>query len=553
MKRRCVPLRADHTLLTPDTHSLSGVRLHPTAQPRSGVVPSLSGHLGFLPSSDSAPTSTRRRPRAASPTRRLRFEDETETEVESRYLERQRRWAGQRGACVLVSKPDLSLYVNGKVGQQGGSCGTVLGSRVNLNLQSCPFIPEDWARSLYRSHLHLRTEPIRETYIGSVTPAETSDDGPNAQSFANLHLRTTSLVELNANQGHLLQATPTDLPINPYAPDQLTTPTTSWCPSSSMMSQDIRFSSTKEVKNQNQNLEEPEGPAGVKPQGGVRSVEGSDLELRMKNSSSFSSSSTSEATAENHAPPLSDSSINGQIKQPMKAEIQSDVTPVPEQFIRDDSIRLSLRRLFSSVRLGRTRTGSLDRLSSRPLPSAPPQPAPSPPKKSTGVLRKTLSVQSLSVGSPIVQLRKLSSVQNLLSEKKRDRSADYRPAADQVLHRCLSLEDVGCPSSVRHVGRVLEVCSDGTFLLEISRPNNRKFGFIISRGRRRADSGVYVEDMADGGTQKLYAGLLAVGDEILEVNQEKVAHLSLDQVTRLLTQNTSATVRVLRHHKAPPQ
>ena len=59
--------------------------------------------------------------------------------------------------------------------------------------------------------------------------------------------------------------------------------------------------------------------------------------------------------------------------------------------------------------------------------------------------------------------------------------------------------------------------------------------------------------MVDGGTEKLYAGLLAVGDEILEVNGEKVACLSLDQVTRLLTQNTSATIRVLRDWTTSPR
>lgn len=61
--------------------------------------------------------------------------------------------------------------------------------------------------------------------------------------------------------------------------------------------------------------------------------------------------------------------------------------------------------------------------------------------------------------------------------------------------------------------------------------------------------GVYVEDMGDSNTAKLYAGLLAVGDEILEVNGEKVASLSLDQVTYLLAQNPSTAVRVLRHRK----
>lgn len=65
--------------------------------------------------------------------------------------------------------------------------------------------------------------------------------------------------------------------------------------------------------------------------------------------------------------------------------------------------------------------------------------------------------------------------------------------------------------------------------------------------------GVYVEEMVDSSTEKLYGGLLAVGDEILEVNGEKVACLSLDQVTHLLSQDPSATVRVLRHWRTPPR
>lgn len=61
--------------------------------------------------------------------------------------------------------------------------------------------------------------------------------------------------------------------------------------------------------------------------------------------------------------------------------------------------------------------------------------------------------------------------------------------------------------------------------------------------------GVYVEEMGDSSTQKLYAGLLGVGDEILEVNGEKVAGLSLELVTRLMIQSSTASIRVLRHRR----
>lgn len=62
--------------------------------------------------------------------------------------------------------------------------------------------------------------------------------------------------------------------------------------------------------------------------------------------------------------------------------------------------------------------------------------------------------------------------------------------------------------------------------------------------------GVYVEDMGDTSTKKLYAGLLGVGDEILEVNGEKVAGLSLELVTQLMVQNDTVSIRVLRQR--PP-
>ncbi|XP_035509370.1 uncharacterized protein si:dkey-121a11.3 [Morone saxatilis] len=436
---------------------------------------SLSGHLSDSSSSKLAVGSTRRRPPAASPSRRLRFEDETETEAESRYLERQRRRVGHRGTGVLLSKPDLNLYVNGRAGMKGvrpvverqqtelmpagrvdqcDSCGTVLGGEINLNLRLQPRIPEDWGRSLYKPSLNLWTEPIRETYIGSITAGETSGGGGGDRCVMNNQVRKrTNQVERNENQVTPPQATPnTDLPINPYAPNQLTTPTQpsdlippiSKCPSflsppvtSAMMSQ-IRLNGTKAGKNLNQNQEESHRELRSRAELKERSpcVVERSLDLRTKNSSS--SLRTSDLTAECQAPPTPDSSSDGQIIQPMTAELHSDDASLPKHFRRNQSSRLSLRHLFSTVRLSRSRTSSLDRLSSRPDSSAS-DPSESDPdllcrRKSSGLLKKTLSVQSLSVqGSPFLQLRKSPSVQIFVSEqkKKKDRSADYRPAAEQ--------------------------------------------------------------------------------------------------------------------------
>lgn len=58
-------------------------------------------------------------------------------------------------------------------------------------------------------------------------------------------------------------------------------------------------------------------------------------------------------------------------------------------------------------------------------------------------------------------------------------------------------------------------------------------------------SGVYVEKVGETGSEGPYTGLLGVGDEILQVNGEAVAGLSLDQVTRLMTRESIATLRIM--------
>ncbi|XP_030646967.1 uncharacterized protein KIAA1614 homolog [Chanos chanos] len=255
---------------------------------------------------------------------------------------------------------------------------------------------------------------------------------------------------------------------------------------------------------------------------------------------------------------------DGQARAPMRAEHQREDSPSPSHRAltdadhREGRPKLSLRRFFSAMglnsagKLGKGRSSSMDQLNIQTKSSTA---SPSPAHRQQNQLKKAPSLQSLRLGSPFLQLRKSSSVQSLQSPKRKgDRSTAYTPgeqpcspALARGLQRTLSVEDVGSPSAVRSVGRVAQAFSDGTLLLELNRPPNGPFGFLISRGKGRRDSGVYVEEMGDSSTQKLYAGLLGVGDEILEVNGEKVAGLSLELVTQLMTQNSTASIRVLRH------
>ncbi|XP_051979455.1 uncharacterized protein si:dkey-121a11.3 [Xyrauchen texanus] len=261
---------------------------------------------------------------------------------------------------------------------------------------------------------------------------------------------------------------------------------------------------------------------------------------------------------------------DGHVRGPIRPVHQRENSPNFPQLRTDAEQRegrpkLSLRRFFSAMGLnstgllGKGRSSSMDQLSLHPKHNSSPisrSTSPNPTHKHHYQLKKAPSLQSIRLGSPFLQLRRSSSAQNLQIPRKKDRSSAYTPGEQpcspvlsRSIQRALSVEDVGRPSAVRPVGRVAQAFPDGTILLELSRPPSGPFGFLISRGKGRPDSGVYVEEMGDSNTEKLYTGLLGVGDEILEVNGEKVAGLSMDLVTHLMTQNSTASIRVLRHQR----
>lgn len=269
----------------------SGVQLCPVTQVTLLGVSSRSAHLNDMCNNESAKGLTTQHP-VASPNRRLRFEDETEMEAESRYQERQRSRGGIWRKGGLVSKPDLNLYICDRVlpGTQGvGQNPTFrVGSGHRSNLRQHPQVIDDRGWGLCHSILNLRTEPIRETYIGSVIPGVTRGGG--AMFVSNIQVRRSeNHVELPENQvTHII-----DLPINPYAPDQLAT-LTSRCPStsstpppmtSSVMPSTVRPNSRKAGQDRNQDQEVLGGPVAAHRHRDLRS----GAEVTEKRRNSFSS------------------------------------------------------------------------------------------------------------------------------------------------------------------------------------------------------------------------------------------------------------------------
>ncbi|XP_025898720.1 uncharacterized protein KIAA1614 homolog [Nothoprocta perdicaria] len=220
-----------------------------------------------------------------------------------------------------------------------------------------------------------------------------------------------------------------------------------------------------------------------------------------------------------------------------------------------------LRKLLCSLsqgtkqRLGRFRCYSMEQLPGPgPAPPGPAPPSPAPP-----AMQKSPSLQSLHMVSPLRQPRRAASVQSLQSLlAKAPRASAYlvpKPGDSSkggpAPGRSLSLEDIGAPDLPRAVGRVVEVFPDGTSQLELRRPPDGTFGFRLASSHGRPDTGVYVQEMADAGTAKLYAGLLAVGDEILQVNGAAVSGLAPVQLHELLLRADTLSLRVLRQR--PPR
>ncbi|XP_067894035.1 uncharacterized protein KIAA1614-like isoform X2 [Heterodontus francisci] len=221
-----------------------------------------------------------------------------------------------------------------------------------------------------------------------------------------------------------------------------------------------------------------------------------------------------------------------------------------------------LKAFFSTIRqstvskLGRLRSSSMEQINSR---STDDTSGALRCEETRENLRKTPSLQSLRLVSPLAQLRKAASFQSLHSQKKKkNRSNSYlvgetretglggsepKPSGRRPM-KSLSVEDIGTPNHPRAIGQVTETFTDTSFMLELSKPAHGPFGFLISK----SCGGMFIHRMADQNSEKLYAGLLEPGDEILEVNGKRVEGLSFDEVNSLMLQNSTVSIWVRRHN-----
>lgn len=176
-----------------------------------------SGNLSDSSSSDSTGGSRQRRTHGQSPTR-VRFQDESEKDAEVRYLERQRKRAGERVQGLLGAKPSLAAYINNQrledkykssrsqenlpdtnshyepklMDQQCNSCETILDGDFSDShfFQKQPLTANGetegrtvpcWVAPTLPNRL-VRIEQIKETYIGAMSSVIVESDGTHCRA-----------------------------------------------------------------------------------------------------------------------------------------------------------------------------------------------------------------------------------------------------------------------------------------------------------------------------------------------------------------------------------
>ncbi|RUS87078.1 hypothetical protein EGW08_005154 [Elysia chlorotica] len=97
----------------------------------------------------------------------------------------------------------------------------------------------------------------------------------------------------------------------------------------------------------------------------------------------------------------------------------------------------------------------------------------------------------------------------------------------------------------RALCRLLKVNEDETRVVEMIRPQTGPLGVFFTKGQEQNDEGLLVNAFQDSRNCKLFAGILGVGDQILEIDGCDIRHLSLDQVGEMMYDKERMIVRVM--------
>ncbi|GFN77601.1 hypothetical protein PoB_000410700 [Plakobranchus ocellatus] len=97
----------------------------------------------------------------------------------------------------------------------------------------------------------------------------------------------------------------------------------------------------------------------------------------------------------------------------------------------------------------------------------------------------------------------------------------------------------------RPLCRLLKVNEDETRVVEMIRPQTGPLGVFFTKGQEHQEEGLLVNAFQDPNSSKLFAGILCIGDEILEIDGCDIRHLTLEQVGEVMQDKERMIVRIM--------
>uniref|UniRef100_A0A2C9L2T6 PDZ domain-containing protein n=1 Tax=Biomphalaria glabrata TaxID=6526 RepID=A0A2C9L2T6_BIOGL len=126
------------------------------------------------------------------------------------------------------------------------------------------------------------------------------------------------------------------------------------------------------------------------------------------------------------------------------------------------------------------------------------------------------------------------------SEKPKKPKKPSKSEKNQRLSQEVEPENVEMTdSNWRPLCRLLKINDDGSRVLEMSRPQSEPLGIFFKKGPETHKEGLVVKSFLDKHAKRLFAGLLRIGDEIVEIDDEDICHLTLDEIKDLIQQKES--------------
>jgi len=110
--------------------------------------------------------------------------------------------------------------------------------------------------------------------------------------------------------------------------------------------------------------------------------------------------------------------------------------------------------------------------------------------------------------------------------------------------------EIGHPNHFRPIGRVLNInASSGDVLVEIVKPPSGPYGFYL--GRYKDNKCVYISSLNDGYPEKMYSGLMKLGDIVTHVNGINVDDISLDAINDMIldSENVQLCIKPAKVHR----